>query len=57
MLNDETQPFVKELSPAVPLRMKDVVWGVFLGMWLFAITSSIAYAAIYMTLRSTGDIH
>ena len=46
-----------EQTATVPVvRTSQIVLGVFLALWLFAVTSGIAWFAVVHILRATGDI-
>lgn len=41
---------------AKQIETSQIVKGVFIGMWLFAISSSVVWFGITVLLRATGDI-
>jgi hypothetical protein len=38
------------------MKFWNVVWAVVLGLWLFAISSGLAWLGVVHILRATGDI-
>jgi hypothetical protein len=37
--------------------MKHIVWGVFIGMWMFYISGAIVTGLVIAMLHATGDLH
>jgi hypothetical protein len=48
---------VPEAKSEPIIRTSQIVWGVFWGMWAFAVTPVIAWSGIIALLKWSGDIH